>query len=341
MSTLRIPIGRRVLLLVVVFLPLSIVTGSAAPRDETLGRWQAVRSWRAYSAKFEHMAIRDGRRLYRGPRGLDHVWPYLLAANDSERQAGFGCEVEVSNLHRLLEPVFTPEAAREVILLMSGGHVVPDAKVFEEMRRAAEGLKPKAKHWAIRIESDAPIHFGLHAERSGKGIRGRVLLLTSSGDGALNIVEETWTFPSNGAYVRERKIYVEGPPQSWQTSGGDIGAAGAQSDDSATREREARDEVFRFRLRMTSVLARRRSFEGVRSEYRKSRTVAELRKRIGEPDLLVDARPTLYVYGTDDGNAFVVAAQTDDSRPIYARRVRRSDDGQPNYADVVEDLTSR
>jgi hypothetical protein len=278
--------------------------------------------WRAVTARPDHLRLRDGRRLYRGPRLLSNVYPYYLAANAGERAAGYGYELRVSNAHRLLAPITTAEAATELARLFSGGVVVPDRATFEAIREAAARLEPQATGWGIRLHAGMPKTFGLEINRVSDGFRVSMLVFTCSGFGRLSVAEHTYTVPLDGEVKRKTRTWIEGPPQSWQTSG----------DVDPEEQQRLYKEVQRFRASVMRLLSRHRTIEQFKAVCERDPTFAEVRYRLGEPDRDVGSGIHIYVYRLGDGTAVVFGAAGDDDKVSYIRHLEVVSSGGPGRA---------
>lgn len=304
----------------------------SAPEIEpevSMGRWQES------TAKLEHLVLRAGRRAYRGPRLLVNRFPFLVAANEAEKRERRGYELRIKNAHRLFGPIETDDKARELARIFYPGPLVKSAANFDKLRAAARRLQPDAKHWGVRIEKGDPKTHGLSVARlpRGAGREVSMLVFTSPGFGALDIVEVRLEIPSKGPVSAKTRIWIGGPPQTWQT-GGDVDAA---------VQREMQEEVRRFRGAMTRVFAASRSPAGFLKSYRPGDTFAQFRKKAGEPDREIGSGIRIHVYDFNDGTSAVFGVTDEDAEPLYARHVKglSSDPAKRVRPTLLRDLKLR
>jgi len=278
--------------------------------------------WQEVTARPDHLRLRDGRRLYRGPRLLCNVYPFYLAANAGERAAGYGYELRLSNAHRLLAPITKSEAAAELARLFTGGGVVPDRATYQAIREAAARLAPEATGWGIRLHEGTPKTFGLDVQPVSDGFRVSMLVFTCSGFGRLSVVEHHYHVPTGGPIRRETRTWIEGPPQAWQTAG----------DVDPEEQQRLYEEVQRFRASMMRLLSRHRTIEQFKAVCERDPTFAEVRYRLGEPDRDVGSGIHIYVYRLGDGTAVVFGAAGDDDKLSYIRHLEVVSGGGPGRA---------
>ena len=334
------PLRLCVVILAFVILPavalLTVARGATAavpedpPDSSAPGPRMRVREWQQVAGALEHLRPRDGRQLYRGPRMLRNRHPFLVAAGADDRAAGSGIELRIDNVHRLLEPADSEAAARELARLFGGGSVVPDAATYEKLRATALRHADDSG-WPVKIVEGTPGHFGVTVENSTVGRTVHTLVFTSSGFGALDVVEEEYRIATSGRVERKVTTWIHGPPQSWQTSG-DVDA-----------EEQARlyAGVRRFREAMTAVLARRRSIDRVRAALAPHHSFEAIRRQLGEPDRDIGSGVHRYVYGLADGSAVIFGVPDADKPPLTVRHVAGVGPGGVGDAQVgrlVEDL---
>jgi len=314
-----------------VFLPvllgLLLAPGESIAQDPA---WRLPASpGKLVSAPPEHLRLREGRRFRRGPRLLVNVYPYWVAATKDEAAKGEGQELRLANAHKLLEPIETHEAAVELARLLTGGIVVPDETTYAALRAEAVRLQPSATGWGIEVEDGKPSHFGISASETENNWCVDALVFTCSGYGGLSVVEERFTIPRDGAVAHEAKTWIQGPPQSWQTSG----------DVDPEEEAKLHAEVFRFREALTAIFARSRTEAAVRAALEPDATFARIRRRLEEPDFEISGKVRRAIYRLADGSAVVFDVRDEDLPPesvLHVEEVTTQDATGPTVGKTLE-----
>lgn len=301
-----------------------------AEQESPLGPRSRIAGERPIPQLEEGLLLRDNRVLYRSVRSLREHYPYLVAATTAEFAKRMGIELRWANLHSLFQPIPSEAAAVELVRTMEGGEIVPDRAAYDRLVDAAGNNPMPAGSWKVEVHPRVPERFGLAAERTADGFAVRGTIFTTSGYGALDVVEIHARFPAAGPYSIETFPAISGPPQSWQTSG-DV-------------DQEAQRKLYRavagFRAALLDALRKELTLEAVAEAYTSVATFAMVRRRIGEPLRDIGSGRHIYVYRLGDGRA-VSFAVTQDDTPVASAALHEGYDLDAGLGKLIEELRPR
>ena len=251
----------------------------------------------------EHVTLREGRTLSRGPRSLQDRYPYLVASNAAERKDGLGYPMLASNVGFLFEPITTAEAAIELTRWLYGGDIVPDRAAFDRMVEIAKHHELPAGSWPIEWKRN-PEHFGLSATAIENGFEVRGTIFTTSAHMTLSVGEFHIVYRAGKPAEVKREWCILGPPQSWQTSGN-------VDEDEQARLRAAIESL---RDRLLKALRKDLPLVDFEKAIERKMTWAKLRHTIGEPNrVLRNAGSNASLYRLGNGQVLAVAAGSEDA----------------------------
>lgn len=283
----------------------------------------------ANGPSFEHITLREGRTISRGPRGMRDQYPYLVASNSSERKQQLGYPVTAATVGFLFEPITTPKAALEMTRWLYGGDLVPDRAAFDRMVNVAKNHELPEGSWPIEWKRN-PEHFGMLARSIEGGVEVRGTIFTSSARMTLSVCEIHAVYRPGKAAEVKREWCLVGPPQSWQTAG----------DVDENEQARLRAAIESLRDHLLQALRKDLPLAGFEKAIAEKWSWAKLRHTIGEPNR-TRGIPGTYnaMYRLGNGQVIALASGLED-QPVPGAILYQSFTADYGFGAQVKELTA-